>query len=303
VFVPASGSEQTLPPSRRTETRAVRPELAWALRQLGPAAELVRVRRIPANPNVRMYDLVVHNRGARRRLVLRRYPDSEWIRREGDLVAREAATLQVLAGAPCLRTPALVAVDADGAASGAPTLLMTHLGGRAEWKPPSIEQLAEVAPLIHQVKAPRNFRRYRRYFTGEALVVPSWSRQPKLWERAFEVAESARVDESTACFIHRDHHQGNVLWYYGRVHGVIDWEPASIGPPAVDYARMRMNLAAQMGISAARRYARCPGIEADPVWDVVDAVDCGGGTLPGRHGRNGLEAFVADALSELGLRP
>jgi aminoglycoside phosphotransferase (APT) family kinase protein len=203
-------------------------------------------------------------------------------------------------GALGLRTPKLIAVDPDGREAGWPAVLMSHLGGKEEWKPPSIERFAAVAPQIHQVRAPRSFRRYRRYYTGDALVVPSWSKQPKLWERAFEVAEASSVDEASACFIHRDHHAGNVLWSYGRVNGVIDWEPACIGPAAIDFAHVRANLAAWMGIAAARRYAKRPDIDVDPVWDIVDAVDFGEDELPGPNGRRGREAFVADALSELG---
>jgi hypothetical protein len=55
-----------------------------------------------------------------------------------------------------------------------------------------------------------------------------------------------------------------------------------------------------MGIGAARRYARCPDINVDPVWDVVMGCDYGEDDLPGPNARRGLEAFVADALSELG---
>jgi aminoglycoside phosphotransferase (APT) family kinase protein len=278
----------------------VRAELEWALRSLGPAAELVRARRMYFNGHVALHALDVDNRGVRRRLVLRRYVDREWLTREPDLAAREAKTLRLLERVPGLRTPRLMAVDPTGREAGAPAVLMSHLGGREEWKPPSIERFAAVAPLIHEVRAPRNFRRYRRYYTGDALVPPPWSKQPKLWERAFEVAEASKVDEATTCFIHRDHHAGNVLWSYGRVNGVIDWEPACIGPPAVDFAHVRLNLAAWMGIAAARRYAKRPGIEVDPVWDIVDACDIGGDPLPGPNSHRGREAFVADALSELG---
>jgi aminoglycoside phosphotransferase (APT) family kinase protein len=278
----------------------VRSELQWALRSLGPAAELVRVRRIHHNGHVALHSLTVNHRGVRRLLVLRRYVDRDWLASEPDLASREAKTLRLLEGVSSLRTPKLIAVDPDGREAGSPAVLMSHLGGKEEWKPPSIERFAAVAPLIHQVGAPRKFRPYRRYYFGDALVVPSWSKQQKLWERAFAVAEAARVDESTACFIHRDHHAGNVLWSYGRVNGVIDWEPACLGPPAIDFAHVRLNLAAQMGIGAARRYAKCADIEVDPVWDIVDAVDMGTSELPGPNARRGREAFVADALSELG---
>lgn len=278
----------------------MRSELEWVLRSLGRGAELVRARSFYRTTHVTLHAVEVLHRGVRRKLVLRRYVDREWLAREGDLASREATTLQLLESVRELRTPKLIAVDPTGRDAGVPTVLMSHLGGREEWKPPSIEELAALAPVIHEVRAPRRFRRYARYYTGDALVVPPWSKQPKLWERAFEVAEAAPVAEASTHFIHRDHHPGNVLWSYGRVVGVIDWEPASIGPPAVDFAHVRLNLAAHMGIGAARRYARCPDIEVDPVWDIVDAVDIGGDHLPGANARRGREAFVADALSELG---
>lgn len=278
----------------------MRSELEWALRSLGPAAELVRVRRIHCNDHVVLHRLVVNHRGVHRSLVLRRYVDREWLASEPDLASREAKVLRLLEAAPGLRTPKLVAVDPNGREAGSPAVLMSDLGGKEEWKPPSIERLAAVAPLVHQVRPPRSFRRYHRYYSGDALVPPAWSNQPKLWDRAFEVAEAATLDEDTACFIHRDHHAGNVLWSYGRVNGVIDWEPACLGPPAIDFAHVRANLAAWMGIGAARRYAKCPDIEVDPVWDIVDAVDFGEDELPGPNAHRAREAFVADALSELG---
>ena len=276
----------------------MRSELEWVLRSLGPAAELVRVRRMHATEFVAMHAIDAHHRGVRRRLVLRRYINTDHVAEEPDIAEREARALELLANER-LRTPRLVAVDPAGQELGCPGVLMTRLGGREEWCPPSIERLAAVAPLIHQVRAPRNFRRYYRYYTGEQLVPPVWSKQPKLWERAFEVAEAVNVDDAPSCFIHRDHHAGNVLWSYGRVNGVVDWEPACVGPPAVDFAHVRTNLAAWMGISAARRYAKCPDIEVDPVWDIVDTVDLGP-DFPGPNNRRGREAFVADALSELG---
>jgi aminoglycoside phosphotransferase (APT) family kinase protein len=247
-----------------------------------------------------MHAIEIVNRGARRKLVIRRYTDSDWLRREPDLAEREARVLQWLDGAQGLATPKLVAVDPDGREVGSPTVLMTRLPGREQWKPPSIEKLAAIAPILHSVPVPPRFRRYRRYYESARRTPPPWSRDPKLWERALAVASGAEVDWSTASFIHRDHHAGNVLWSYGRVSGVVDWVEACVGPPAIDSARVRMNLAAQLGIKAARAYARCPDILVDPVWDIVDACDCGSGDLPGPYGDSGLEAFVADALSELG---
>ena len=278
----------------------MRSDVDWVLRQLGPAAELVSVRRIHHNGHVALHSIVANNRGVRRKLILRRYIDREWVAREPDLASREAKTLQLLEHDAGFRTPRLVAVDPTGRETSAPAVLMSHLGGREEWKPPSIEQFAELAPRIHRVRAPRTFRRYERYYSGAALVMPPWTKQPKLWERAFEVAEAATVDESTACFIHRDHHPGNVLWSRGRVSGVVDWIEACVGPTAVDAARCRMNLWRHAGPDAAAQYARCDGVVVDPLWDVVDSIDTiADGMLPGPDAE-ALEGFLFAALAELG---
>lgn len=278
----------------------MRSDLAWALRSLGPAAELVRVKLVQNNGHVVLHAIEVMNRGVRRKLVLRRYIDLEWLQLEPDLAEREARVLQLLEHADGIRAPRLVAVDPYGEQLGWPTILMTRLPGREQWVPPSIERFAAVAPQIHALPAAPGFRSYRPYYDFSTMKPPDWSSQPKLWERAYAVAEGAKVDLAASCFIQRDHHAGNVLWSYGRVSGVVDWVEACLGPPAVDFAHARVNLVAQIGMSAVRRYARCPDVTIDPLWDVVDACDCGSDGLPGPNARAGLESFVAEALAELG---
>lgn len=258
------------------------------------------MKLVQNNGHVVLHALEVMNRGVRRKLMLRRYVDLAWLQLEPDLAEREARILQLLELTDDLRAPKLVAVDPYGKELGWPTLLMTRLPGREQWVPPSIERFAAVAPQIHAVPVPAGFRQYRPYYDFSTMKPPDWSSQPKLWERAYAVAEKATVDSASSCFIQRDHHAGNVLWSYGRVSGVVDWVEACVGPPAVDYARARVNLAARVDMSAVRRYARCRDVAVDPVWDVVDACDCGSDGLPGPNARAGLESFVADALSELG---
>jgi aminoglycoside phosphotransferase (APT) family kinase protein len=278
-----------------------RRELQWVLDSLGPAASIVRAIRINRSTSVELTAIDVDHRGVRRKLVLRRYVNEAWLTREPDLATREAAVLRLLEHEP-LRTPRLVAVAVDGRAAGAPSLLMARLPGREAWNPPSIPRLAEVGAAIHAVTAPRGFRHYRRYASGQVLTPPPSSKRPQLWERAFEVADAVDVDERPTCFIHRDHHAGNVLWAYGRVSGVVDWVEACIGPPAVDTARCRLNLVARAGgLNAARAYARCDGVVVDPRWDVVDAVDVGGSGLR-QHpsGLRAVETFLSAALAELG---
>lgn len=215
--------------------------------------------------------------------------DLAWLEREPDLVEREAGALALLGASDfAYPVPRVLSVEHD-------TVVMTRLPGQAHWDPPSIERLAEIAPALHAVVPPDGFRRYRRYY-GD-MGRPAWSSQPLLWERALEVAAATEVDWAHACFIHRDHHAGNVLWVAGEVSGVIDFVEACVGPPEIDAARMRLNLARHVGLDAAAAYARRPGIVVDPRWDIVDACDSAGSP---RARNEWVEPFVAAALAELG---
>ena len=117
----------------------------------------MRVKLIQNNGHVVLHALEVDNRGVRRKLVLRRYIDLEWLRMEPDLAEREAKVLQLLESVPELHTPKLVAVDPHGRELGWPTVLMTRLPGREQWKPPSIERFAAVATETRSVDAQGTF--------------------------------------------------------------------------------------------------------------------------------------------------
>jgi hypothetical protein len=103
-------------------------------------------------------------------------------------------------------------------------------------------------------------------------------RRPELWERALELGRT-EPPPGPRCFIHRDYHPENTLWSRGRLTGVVDWTSASWGPPAVDVAHMRWNLALTYGLDAADAFLRLHGslaAESFPdqrYWDVVTVVD------------------------------
>ena len=220
--------------------------------------------------------------------VVKRYIDRAWLAREPGLAAREAAALELLAGAELpFATPKVLSVDGD-------TIVMTRLPGSPQWDPPSIERLAEVGVALHEIVTPAGFHRFRRY--GRIDAVPEWTSRARLWERAIEVADRARVDDATTSFIHRDHHAGNVLWVGEEVSGVVDVVEACAGPTAIDAARVRLNLVRHVGLDAAVRYAGCPGVVLDPRWDLVDAIDMVSSGEPAEW----IEPFVAAALGELG---
>ena len=43
-------------------------------------------------------------------------------------------------------------------------------------------------------------------------------------------------------FLHMDYWPGNILWHRGRISGLVDWDAASYGDPALDVGYFRMNM-------------------------------------------------------------
>jgi aminoglycoside phosphotransferase (APT) family kinase protein len=149
---------------------------------------------------------------------------------------------------------------------------------RREW----LDGLARVAAQIHRVDADGFPWTYRRYNEGDLLVVPRWSRQPNAWKIAIEVVQRP-VPWHRDCFVHRDYHPSNVLWWNGRVSGVVDWVNGCRGPAGIDVAWCRHNLANLEGVAAAddflSAYILAAGsqFEYDPYWDLMSVVEM----LPG----------------------
>jgi aminoglycoside phosphotransferase (APT) family kinase protein len=210
--------------------------LAWVASALGGPVDRVRVLRGGMSSAIHQVSV-----GATR-AVLRRYvrPDTE-----PDIAGREARALAFVAALP-LPTPALLAADLTGAATGVPMLLMSRLPGRVDWRPSDPDgwllRMAELLPVIHAVPLPAPgviapFATYRQ----RSYALPPWARWPAVWERTL-----ALVRDPPPChdpvFLHRDFHPGNVLWRRGRVTGVVDWQSASIGPAGVDVGHCRLNL-------------------------------------------------------------
>src|SRR5438445_11602518 len=91
-------------------------------------------------------------RGARRRLVLRRYVNRAWLAREPDLAEHEARVLSLLASTE-VRAPELVAVDPTGSSCDVPAVLMTRLPGVPRRRP-DVRRLAELLPVVHALRVP-----------------------------------------------------------------------------------------------------------------------------------------------------
>ena len=141
-------------------------------------------------------------------------------------------------------TPALLGVDPTGDQAGAPAVLMSWLEGKPVWDSGPRRrwagELVELAMAIHDLAVPepgfvRDFAPSRQ----RSYEPPRWAGDTKVWERAIEIFHGPVPGPRR--FIHRDFYPGNLLWRRRRLTGVVDWESASVGPPAVDIAHCRLN--------------------------------------------------------------
>jgi aminoglycoside phosphotransferase (APT) family kinase protein len=266
--------------------RPPEPTLRWAARSVGPGSRIVSLRRFTDGGWHANHALTVVDRdGKAHQLVLRRWARPEWIMEDPDFTAeREATVLEVISDTP-VPAPELVAADPDGEVCDVPTLLITRLPGRPPGLPRDMDaflgQLARTMTAIHAASEHLRGRvpGYRSYYYDQRSPAASrWSRRPRLWERALELAR-ADPPPGPRCFIHRDYHPENTLWSRGRLTGVVDWTSAAWGPAAVDTAHMRWNLALTYGLDAADEFIRLhrslsPDASDDqPYWDLVTVLD------------------------------
>ena len=221
------------------------------------------------------------------RVVLRRYADAERLARDPWYVpAHEALALELIArNALPVPAPRLVAADLDASHGDVPAILETWLPGSEAWQAGNLDAylLGAVTWLwaIHTVRVSvlSELPRYAPYERLERIEPPRFSRKQWMWMRVLEILRAPWPSYSPT-LIHRDYHPGNVLWDGARVTGVVDWATAAIGPPGIDLARMRLNLASRHGHEIADRFTVAyVGIGGSPTarhpfWDLLDAVDC-----------------------------
>ena len=164
-----------------------------------------------------------------------------------------------------------------------------------EW----LQGLAHAAAQIHRVEADGFPWTYRRYNDRAVLAVPQWSKQPEAWKAAIEVVQEPAPPYSE-CFVHRDYHPSNVLWWNGRISGVVDWVNGCRGPAGIDVAWCRHNLANLHGLLAAEEFlsayiaAAGATFEYHPYWDLMSVVEL----LPGPPTM--YEGWRASGVPEIG---
>jgi aminoglycoside phosphotransferase (APT) family kinase protein len=242
--------------------------------------------------------------------VLRQMTREPWRTHAAELLTREATAQRELQ-ASLMPAPRPLRLDTTGSEAGAPSLLMTRLGGELLLDDDSEDVLTALAATLQRIHAmtpramPRAFQSWATL--DKRIEPPAWAVDRVLWERAFRILDEPQPIFD-GVFMHRDFHLGNVLWQEGSVNGVVDWVETSWGPADLDVAHCETNLAMLHGPHAAHafrdRYLSSGGVLAADTrsrdyWQVMDIV----GFLPtprkvaGPWHENGRED-VTDAVAE-----
>jgi aminoglycoside phosphotransferase (APT) family kinase protein len=288
--------------------------LAWVEQSVSPGTRVSRVTPLPESSTAKHLIEVLRNDGSRLQLLLRRYNDAKRLAEDPWYVpSHEALALRMLADT-AIPAPRLYAADLDAKVCGVPALLESWLPGEPNWNPRDLDRYlartAEVLVAIHSVPLSERptLPQYAPYSDMSMMKSQENSHRSELWNSVAEVLRST-PPAGQETFIHRDYHPGNILWNGAVVTGVVDWATAAVGPPGIDLARMRLNLALHHGRSAAKRFVDAylaAGGDAsarDRYWDLFDAADFAVDFVPsGEHASENFarfEEYIEEVLNEL----
>ncbi|WP_085520667.1 phosphotransferase family protein [Tuberibacillus sp. Marseille-P3662] len=255
--------------------------LKWVVDAVDSYATVQSICRLYGGTSSIVHSVSLQVNQVQRDFVLRQFDNVEWLQEEPDLAFHEAESLR-LASRSDVSTPEIVAFDETGRECGVPVVLMTQLEGSVVLSPHNLDHwldgLAASLVQIHAVDADGYPWPYFTYNDVASLETPSWSSFPELWQRAIDIVKGPRPKAKT-CFIHRDYHPTNVLWYGHTVSGVVDWVNACRGPAGIDVGHCRLNLAqlfdvptADAFLSAYQSYAGS-AFNYDPYWDLLSLSD------------------------------
>jgi Ser/Thr protein kinase RdoA (MazF antagonist) len=257
---------------------------------------VVSVRRLPGASSSAVHALTLRDG---RRLALRRYVWDKVLREEPEMPAREVAAVHY-AGRHGIVVPAIVAADLDGleTGDGVPVILTEYVPGQPRASPDSI-RLAAAAAAVHRLSGAGFSYRYEPWCRATSTRPPEGCRDPGTWRHALEIWHGVEPAYEPR-FIHRDFHPGNVLWPRHDQPVIVDWANACVGPPGVDIATCRWNLADWAGESVAdafvAAYEEVTGVGHEPFWDIAGILEDDWDLIddPGRVAA--AEAFLGGAL-------
>ena len=269
----------------------------WIATAIG--APVVSVRRLPGASTAAVHAVTLADG---RNLVVRQYAWAWVLVDEPEAPTQELEAL-VYGAEHGLPVPAVVAADLSGeeVGDGVPVLLMERLRGRAVASP-DITKLARLLAQLHNIAGVGFQHRYFPWCRDSSTRPPKACRNPAGWQEALDVWRSSEPAYRPV-FIHRDFHPGNVLWWRGRVSGLVDWANACIGPAGIDVSTCRWNLAewAGEGVASAfvTAYDTLTGRQQSPYWDVAWVLEHDWDQVAAPERVWTAEGRLADALTRL----
>jgi aminoglycoside phosphotransferase len=233
-----------------------------------PGAAVVRVRPLRGGTHRALFEVELAD-GAR--VVVRGYGA------DAEAAGYEARVLRWLEG---------VGVAAPRVLAEEPTaLVISRVRGEPVYMARDVAAWAEglAMALVRLHRAPLDgagfLRDHRRTMAAYIARGPPEKKRAhpdcaRLWEALR--ALHRRLTPVRTALMHGDYFTGNVLWWRGRVSGVIDWDDAGVAEPGQDVGNCRAELAMHPGGDAPdlflRAYEREMGPLADrPFWDLHGA--------------------------------
>jgi aminoglycoside phosphotransferase (APT) family kinase protein len=257
--------------------------------------------------------------GSRMNMVIKSY--AEYGQERSEKARLEFKTLARLQD-HSVPAPKPLYLDESGALLGAPSIVTSCVPGKQIMLPSNppadplnwARALAIMLAKIHSIPCDAVTRSLLLDANSEALwflhsgVVPDYMHAypdgVEVWQTVHDLWPDIHQVQPT--LVHLDYWPGNVLWDQGQITGVIDWEEAAYGDPAIDVAYCRMDMFTSGMAQAADELLLAYEAEMGrPVanlgfWELAATPRPMYAPAWGSSVRQELRQFIADAMRRIG---
>jgi aminoglycoside phosphotransferase (APT) family kinase protein len=233
------------------EARAPRESLAQLVERLAPGGRLVRMQRLRGGLGARMHVLdIARGDGGREKVVLRRFGRD---RTTSESVAHEFRILEFLHSVG-IAAPRPLLLDIKGDLFGVPAMVLSYIPGHPVYEPRDpaawAEHLAAGLLTVHAVTPDQFDLSWLHVQLSDGIrehiaqrKEPARAHGPLAGEvHDVLTRELDRIAWREPCLVHDDLWPGNVVWYRGRLAGIIDWQHGELGDPRSDVAQCRADI-------------------------------------------------------------
>jgi aminoglycoside phosphotransferase (APT) family kinase protein len=299
-------------------------KFAQVVQKIDPQSKLLRTWELKGGVSAQVTALEIERADRdTKKMIVRRHGEVD-LKHNPDIAADEFKLLQLLHSVG-LPSPRPYYLDQSGEIFSTPYIVIEYIEGEPEFSPSNLPefilQFATHLSRIHRID-------------GSKLEVSFLPQQAQRYTEMLRV-RPANVDEkgdewhirdtleavwplpqrNSPVLLHGDFWPGNILWKYGQLAGIIDWEDAALGDPLADVANSRLEMLWAFGIDAmqsfTRQYQAMTTIDFVnlPYWDLCAALrpaakfaewatdDAAEKTMRERH-----RWFIAQAFEKLSVQ-